>query len=92
MEPAPPNLAMEGPLVTSAFQPWIIHSNSLAFRLGQFMNRPYNVGGTCLWSRLSEGLACHVCFAMLDYPLLFTGHDKRAPPKDFPEGPACQVR
>ena len=44
-----------------------------------------------------EGPACRVHFAMLDYRLLFTGHDKRAPPnhlpeRPFPEGPACQVR
>ena len=51
---------------------------------------------------VSEGPACQVRRAMLDYPRPFIGHDERAPPiLSFggtclsgppSEGPACQVR
>ena len=40
----------------------------------------------------SEGPARRGRFSMMDDPLPFTGHDKRAPPNHFSEGPARQVR
>jgi len=54
----------------------------------------------CLRLCLSEGPACQVRGARLDYPLQFGGHDKHAPPPSerracqvrFSEGPACRVR
>jgi hypothetical protein len=41
---------------------------------------------------LPEGPARRVRSRTFDHPFAFTGHDKRAPPNHFSEGPACQVR
>ena len=76
-----------------------IHSGELegrsafggTFSGGTRSSRPCSEGPACQ-VRLSEGRASHIRFAMLDYPMLFPGHDKRAPPKHPLEGPACQVR
>jgi hypothetical protein len=44
-------------------------------------------GGPACQVRLSEGRACRVRCATLDYPLQFSGHDKRAPPRVYLRAP-----
>ena len=59
-----------------------------ASRRDPLVGSAFSEGPACQ-VRFSEGRACHVRFMMLDYPLLFTGHDKRAPPTISQLGGTC---
>ncbi|ASV77093.1 hypothetical protein THTE_4492 [Thermogutta terrifontis] len=56
------------------------------------LSGPYSGGTRLSGPFLPEGRACHVRCATFDDQFPLPGHDKRAPPNNFPEGPARQVR